>query len=585
MIRWSYVVTRILIVALMLGLLWAAMNPVLRLTLIHSGQAATGAKVDIASVQTLLTRSRLGVNGISVADPDSPMSNLVEIGNASFDLETGSVLRRRLVVSEGRLSGIQFHTNRSASGQLEAKEPEQPKGPGLFDKYGDLGNDWLEDSVDRLEQQVEEEFVSVRLAKELEQRWPQEYDRIESQTEDLSRRGKQLVRQVEAMSDKPLDHLDKIQPTLQEADRLRRDGLALKTKLATLKQQVALDREAIRNAKDRDLQKVRQKLDFKKLDGAELSEYLLGPDVYQKVSTALEWIQWSRSAVSTNQPKVVEPASRGRNVIFPSMVRSPDLLIRKLLVDGSGTADGQEFAFSGIIGDITHQPRRHNKPTTVKIESNGAVQLTANATLDRRGDQPTERFVVDIPSLTQSARTLGDAEKLAVSISPGKAKIHVDLKLRGDAIAGTIDFRQDNVAVTPQLKQAYSKEILAADADKAFDAISTIHAVVQVGGQVKKPALRLQSNLGPQLADGMNAILHNEIAAREKQLTEKADAEIDRQMARFEQKLVQRHGDVLKKLELGDSELAMLKNEIASRVGAPSEVLDKGKELLKLFRR
>ncbi len=97
--------------------------------------------------------------------------------------------------------------------------------------------------------------------------------------------------------------------------------------------------------------------------------------------------------------------------------------------------------------------------------------------------------------------------------------------------------------------------------------------------------MRLQSNLGPQLADGMNAILRNEIAAREKQLAEKADAEIDRQMAKFEQKLVKRHGDILKKLELGDSELAMLKNEIASRVGAPSEVLDKGKELLKLFRR
>ncbi|MCA9217592.1 MAG: TIGR03545 family protein [Planctomycetales bacterium] len=587
MIRWSYVATRVFVLALIVGIAWALLNPVLKIGMIYSGQAAVGARVEIGSVRTLLTKSRIDIDQIAVANPNSPMKNMLEIAHASFDVETSSALKKRLVVSEGRLSGLRFHTGRADSGQLaDAEEKNEKTGPSVFEKYGDLGEQWLDKSLDRMEERAEQEFVSIRLAKELEDRWPKEYDAIEQRAEDLSRRGKQLAKQVEAMADRPLDHLDKIQATLQEADRLRRDASSMKSELGRLKQQIAQDRIAIENAKQHDLDKVKQTLKFKGIDGDQLSDYLLGPELHEKISTALGWIQWTRGVVSSGEsPQSVEPASRGRNVIFPCMVGVPDVLVRKLLVDGGGTVDGKEFTFDGYVKDITHQPKRHQHPATVVINSSGAIELVANAILDRRGEQPTEHFIVDIPALTQSARSLGDPGKLAVDVSPGKAQVRIDVMLRDEAVAGTINFQQDNVKVTPQLKQAYSKEILAANADSAFDSIQSIRATVKIGGTVKKPKLKLRSNLGPQLAAGMNAMLKSELAAREKQLEQKADAEIDRQIAKVEQKLVAKHGEVLKKLELGDREIGMLKSHIASRIGAPSDVLDKGKDLLNLFRR
>lgn len=586
MIRWSYVASRVAVTALILGVIWAMMNPLLRLGLIYTGQSATGARLDIASVRTLLTRSRIDVADIQVADPDSPMSNLAQIGHASFDVETSSVLKKRLVIREGRLSNIQFHTERENSGQIKQTEQEKSSKPGALDRFGRMGDEWFDASVDRLEQKIEEEFVSVRLARELEDRWPQEYDRLEQESEALSVRGKRLVDEVEAMSERPLGHLDRIQQTLQEADRLRRDGLRLKTKLTQLKQQMAKDRVAIREAKEHDVRKIRQTFNFKELDASQLSEYLLGPEIHQKVSTALGWVQWSRQMMSPSDPaEATNAEDRGRDVIFPCMVNAPDLLIRKLIVDGRGTVDGKAFRFDGVVGDLTHQPRRHEQPTTFTVRTDGAIQLIAKAVLDRRGSQPTEHIVIDIPALSQAARTLGDADKLAVSVSPGKAQVRVDLKLRGDDVAGVVDFRQNDVKVTPQLKQAYSKEILAANADSAFDTIDRIHATVRLGGKIKQPSIQLQSNLGPQLAAGMNAAIQTELEARERQLTAQADAEVQRRLARFEERLMQRHGDVLKKLELGDKELSMIKHDIASRIGAPADVMDKGKELLKIFRR
>ena len=586
MIRWSYVITRLMIVGVVISALWALLNPVLRIGLVHTGQLATGAQVEIQSLRTFLTRAKVEVGRIAIADPDSPMSNLVEIGHASFDLESGSALRRRLVISEGRLSDIEFHTGRDSNGQLGKKaEKDAKQGPGLFDKFGKQSGDWIDGSVDRLEERVEQEFESVRLARELEVRWPKEYDQLDRRVDNLSRRGKQLISQVETMSERPLDHLDKIQPALQQADQLRRDGMDLKSKLGQLRRQVAQDRMAVREAKEHDLKKVRKALEFKSIDGDQLSEYLLGSEIHDKISTALGWIQWSRSMVGSDKSANIETAGRGRNVVFPCMVRSPDMLIRKLVVDGGGTVDGKAFRFDGSIGDITHQPRRHDKPTTVKIRSNGAIELSADAILDRRGKMPTEHFVVDIPALAQPARTLGNADDLAVKLSAGHAQISVDLKIRGDAVAGTLGFRQDDVKVTPQLKRAYSKEILASNVDAAFNSIQNIRAAVNVSGDIKKPTMRLQSNLGPQLASGINAMIRSELVARERQLNAIAHAEVDQQLAKLQQKITERHGDILKQLELGDSELAMLKNEIAARVGAPSDVLDKGKDLLNLFRR
>jgi hypothetical protein len=90
--------------------------------------------------------------------------------------------------------------------------------------------------------------------------------------------------------------------------------------------------------------------------------------------------------------------------------------------------------------------------------------------------------------------------------------------------------------------------------------------------------------LGPQLAEALNRAFRTELAARERQLQTKTDQLINEQLAQAEQKLIQRHADVLKKLDLGDRELAMIKTQIATRLGTSSNVLERGKKLFDRFR-
>jgi uncharacterized protein (TIGR03545 family) len=585
MIRWSYVISRLIMATLLLVVLWALTNPVLRWAMIFAGQAIVGAKVEIDSVRTILTRSRLDVSTINISDPQSPMKNLVTAERATFDIDMRSALLRRLVITKAHVSGLTFHSDRASSGQLDRDSDEHDLKPSITDKVSDYGQRWIESSLTRLEHQFENDLKSIRLANDFETRWPREYDRVEQQAEDLARRGKLLAQRIEQYADNPLGHLEQLQPTLIEIDRMRREVFALKTELDRLKKQVGADRVAIREAKEHDEAYLREKLCIDVLNPQSLSEYLLGPEIHSRLGAALEWIKWGRQHIPHGQKtEKIQRTARGINVIFPSMRNTPEFLIRSLEIDGHGTVDGRPFRFAGSIDDITHQPRRHDKPATANVKSLGAIEMTAQAVVDRRGEHPVEQIRIDIPSLVQPGCSLGEPQHLSVAVSPGRAHVQVRLDITGDNVDGNLSFEQNNVRLEPHLPKAYSKQILAGDLAPAFASVNTIHAEVHVDGSITRPRWTLDSNLGPQLAEALNRAFRTELAARERQLQTKTDQLINEQLAQAEQKLIQRHADVLKKLDLGDRELAMIKTQIATRLGTSSNVLERGKKLFDRFR-
>ena len=73
-------------------------NPLLKWAMVRGGTQALGAKVEIGVLRSLLHRTAFQLHGVQVADPRSPMQNLFEVQQATFDLDTSQLLRRRLVV-------------------------------------------------------------------------------------------------------------------------------------------------------------------------------------------------------------------------------------------------------------------------------------------------------------------------------------------------------------------------------------------------------------------------------------------------------------------------------------------------------
>jgi uncharacterized protein (TIGR03545 family) len=82
LMRWKYVVPRLVILAILAATVRFGLDPLLHYLIVTSGESAVGAKVDLASVETSLLDGRLELRGLQVANPESPMHNLLEAEQA-----------------------------------------------------------------------------------------------------------------------------------------------------------------------------------------------------------------------------------------------------------------------------------------------------------------------------------------------------------------------------------------------------------------------------------------------------------------------------------------------------------------------
>ena len=405
MIRWKYVAPRLLmLVAVAVGI-WLGTDSVLRWSLSRSLQAVVGAKVDIGNLQTDLLHGSIHVDKVCVADRDKEFKNLVELERVLLDVEMYAGLRRKLVIRDGRMEGLRFDTKRDESGRLpnvpDTDDRESNPSGSSFGKAGALAQDWMSNQVDGLENQLERDLQTVQLGRELADRWPATYRDMEQQATKIEQQGKQLREQIKIVKGDPLKHLDQVQPLMASVEQLRRDIVTTRDQLSQLQRQMREDQQALKNAKKHDEQYVRERLHLKELDGRSLSEYLLGPIWSERMELAMHWLKRSRDAVPAPAVQhTAQPASRGVSVIFPGFSASPDVLIRQLQLSGEGSVDENPFRFDGVIRDLTHQPRRHSEPTTIELQAEGAIDWMARGTMDRRGDEPIDRFVVDIPALS-----------------------------------------------------------------------------------------------------------------------------------------------------------------------------------------
>jgi hypothetical protein len=83
----------------------------------------------------------------------------------------------------------------------------------------------------------------------------------------------------------------------------------------------------------------------------------------------------------------------------------------------------------------------------------------------------------------------------------------------------------------------------------------------------------MRSNLGPQLAQGIEDAFQRELLYRRDQLVQHADRAIQSQRDAYGQTLVDRHRALVDRLKVGDHEVQQLKQQIAARVSLPNGML------------
>jgi hypothetical protein len=142
--RSGVVVTLILLAAIVGGAVYGS-DYLLAAHLAEAMGQVNGAEVNIDESEIKLTEGRLRLRGVQVTDPDKPEYNLIEAEEFTSELSIMDLLRKRLVISDIRISAVRQGTRREEPGEVYERVEKEEKKPGYKVEWpGDVVWDYFE---------------------------------------------------------------------------------------------------------------------------------------------------------------------------------------------------------------------------------------------------------------------------------------------------------------------------------------------------------------------------------------------------------------------------------------------------------
>jgi uncharacterized protein (TIGR03545 family) len=122
-VRWWGIAVFILIILLVLGVWYLFADRIIANNIEETGELIIGAKVDVGKADLTLIPLGISLNSLIVADPNSPMQNLIEVDNISFHLDGKYLFERKVIINDMVIEGLKFNTKRKKSGEIKGAEP------------------------------------------------------------------------------------------------------------------------------------------------------------------------------------------------------------------------------------------------------------------------------------------------------------------------------------------------------------------------------------------------------------------------------------------------------------------------------
>jgi uncharacterized protein (TIGR03545 family) len=563
MLRWKYVLPRAIVLSGLFVAFRFGLDPLLKYALVAGGEAALGAKVEVAELSTSLLDGQLVIEGLVAANPRKPMRNLAEAERVQLNVDFAALMHKRLVVKSGLVRGVRFDAERTTTGALEPTVGEADAGPSMLDPLvtdaSDSAMEWMGSLQGRIEDDLESKLATPRVLRELEDRWQQQYAALTARADALRAKAKKIEADFREAKKNPLRSLPVLQSLQQELTATQTELTATLAELKGLPAQAQADRKAIDAARKQDQEFLKNAVHVVRTDGAQLTEYLLGETVHGYVSQTMGWVNSIRSWIPKS--KMERPArSRGTNVLFVDR-RDPKCLIERVTLTGEASVGGETLEVIGELCDATTEPQFHAKPMTFTLRTTGSIEGTLLATIDRRTADARDTLVIDYPHVALRERNLGAADKLAVNVAAGEASIAGELHLRGDVLSGVITLRQASTlaARTPALRD----DRIATMLTESLAGVDRLEAEVTVSGTLRKPKWKIESNLGPQLAEGINGAVRRYLTERRDRLVAKVQGKVDEQLAKLDAKRQEAQQELMGKL----GENQELVGQLASLMG------------------
>ncbi len=524
MIRWRYVFPRL--IALTIGFLVFAYGvpPVVRLVTVKTLQAATGARVDLASVDVGLFPPRLRYIDIQVANPgrDKAMRNLATADTVELVIDAGALLRRRFVVQDARISGLEFDSERLTSGHFEPDPTPPSDQPSLamrwLTRLIGSASGAAQDQLDALA----DGSVTIRRGDQIRRRWKNEYRLLADRAGELESAIKEVQETAKGIEN-PLRDWARVDATLTQAKQIREELIDLRRTLDELPSQVQSDLASLERAKQADLQRIHELSPIDLTAGDNLAPGLLLRTVETQIARLRGYLDTGREVSRWTVAKPKAERFRGELIDLDGGRRSPSQLVRRCEVSGMLRAGGQPYRLAGILENLTPQPQLRAEPLRARLKLDGAESVRLDYLRDDSTEIAAERLTLHWPGMKAPDFRIGSDETLELDIRDGQVELWVQLNIRDEQIEGRLVSRRIDTRVAFNATDKVARTPMFRTLQDRLAAVDRVEIDAELTGTWSRPDISVRSNLTGVLSAAVRDATHGQLAATKRKL----EAEID----------------------------------------------------------
>lgn len=573
--RWSYIISRITVLFLVWALFFFGMDPALRWSLRRAGEAAAGAKVEIAGLKTRIFPPSLVITGMQVADRSDPFKNLFQFDSLAFKMEGKPLLEKKFVVKDASLLGLKLGTKRDISGALHRQL--ESKSFAAFEKLKQKTKEFSIAKTGEAKTQAYEQvditassLETTRLAEKIKADFAAQSAAWKEKTD--SAKFNERLEAIKAGLEKLKSQQDVVS-RVAAANSMREDITKLKSEIETSKnlldstlKQAGGSLSSLEEARRKDLEGLLAKLKIPSLDTRSLTGFLLGPETAGRVGTALHWLEVSRSRMS-NAPaakaKVREKA--GTVIHFHKEHVYPSFLLKNMAITGEmPSGDGQPpLRLEGTAEGFTSQPAVYGKPAVLRLNGSGSGRkMSLLAELDHTGEIPRDRLGMSMEGFPLRNMEAGSDSSLLIRTSGGKGSVSSLLEMRGENLDGKISLKAEGIRLEAKAAEPNINALLS----KALTGDRNVQASISVSGTLDDPSMSASSDLGEILANALKSAAGKELEERKKEIEAKLDAAVKPVKDGLAAQMKEKEKELLDKANLNSSKISELQNKLLNKL-------------------
>ena len=565
MIRWRFILTRLIVVVAVLMLLRWGLGPVAKYLTTRVLESVTGAKVEIAQANIGLFPPRVQYVGFQLADPraDKEMRDLVRAETIDLVIDGEALMRRRWVARDGKITGLQIGARRENSGHVETSpsEPAEPSGPSMLGQLFGIGvakvNADAKNYVNDLE--------TVRRSKAIRERWETEYDTLVSRARSLEKQIREIRDQARGIEN-PLRDWPELERTLAKANQARAELLNVRQAIDSLPQRMQADLSQLEEARRIDLAKVDRYVPGDLSDGGDFGIDIMASAVRAQVQRVRDFMEGGRRIASYT---VVAPESeRTRGVTHDfEVLAHPSLLVRRCEIGGMMRADGKLYAVNGLIENLSPEPELLAEPTRARLRLEGPEVIRVEYVRDQRDNQDVDLLTLHWPQTNAKTIQLGDKDDAGITISGGQRELWVQVRTEGSQIEGRLVSKQVGVQMDLTVDPKYADSPAVKSVGQSLAGVDRIEVDARFAGTWREIDVNVNTNLGQILRRASQDAIDNQVRETKLQLAAAVDQAYREQTQSLQQWLGSRQSEARDLMASADKSIEEMSKKVLDEVG------------------